>query len=66
MSSNNTPTGNGILYILEEMGSRLQKSEARIDYLTRDNEMYYKWWQESQARVKALEAKLKEANLPIN
>jgi len=60
MNPTNTDFTSGIVFILEQIGMQLQTALAQNEKISKDSDMYYRWYRESSEKLTASDAKIKE------
>ena len=56
----------GIVFILEQIGMQLQTALAQNEKISKDSDMYYRWYREACEKVTASDAKIKELQARVN
>jgi hypothetical protein len=66
MNPTNTDFTSGIVFILEQIGMQLQTALAQNEKISKDSDMYYRWYRESSEKLTASDAKIKELQDRVN
>ena len=66
MNPTNTDFQPGIVFVLEQLGMQLQASLAQNEKVSKDSDMYYRWYRESSEKLTASDAKIKELQARVN
>lgn len=66
MNPTNPDFTSGIVFVIEQIGMQLQTALAQNEKISKDSDMYYRWYRESCEKLTASDAKIKELQARVN